>query len=472
MSTTTTSSPPVPWSVLQNNWLEPTRKYIAEKASETRVAFTIWPDPDPAPGCSKQYTASYTCSPGKNVKTVKVRPEAGGNIAIFNCSAEYAKCTGGILTLKDDGNLVLSNGRTVIWQSNTKKIGVPLKQYNAESSKYKRNFLKTGEFLYPNEFIGSPSGNCALLCDIKDNICSLSIVYYLWGCNMGGQQPSTFPGNNNGYITDIDGFRATYSVNETNKDTSLNGKVIYINRDMERMVYPEKMLSLSNEYIRAGSYSQDSSSIKTISNSDLDNCKSECSAINNCYGIIHYNTDKNCELKGKTEIYPNNLKRELSYDAEMFVRKYKIANPNSCNGDIINEKITAELPLKMIDGGNMTPDTLCTLGEATSEQLQVVKNRETELEGAMSDVSKSLTDLNVQNNKLDSRVKRVVNVLNDKTRSYNAVIHNTNKAKEDIDNIIAMSSVSKLENVRENMNYMAWTAVASIAIFTVLKTSR
>ena len=211
MTTAASTSPaPAPWSVSQNNWLETTRKYVAEKEFDASVAFTIWPNPDPAPGCNKNFISSYKCSPGKDIKKVNVNAEAAGNIALFDCSNEYARCTGGLLTLTDDGNLVLSNGTAIIWKSNTNKVGIPLKKYEALTSKYKRNYLKTGEFLYPDEFVGSPSGNCILICEKKDNICSLSIVYYLWGCNMNGEEPSssTTIENNNEYITDIDGYKA------------------------------------------------------------------------------------------------------------------------------------------------------------------------------------------------------------------------------------------------------------------------
>lgn len=469
MTTTAASSPPAPWSVLQNNWLKSTRKYIAEKEFDTNVAFTVWPKPDPAPGCSKSFTSSYKCSPGTDIKTVNINAEAAGNIAVFNCSSEYAKCTAGILTLTDDGNLVLSNGTTTIWQSNTNKVGIPLKKYEALNSKYKRNYLKTGEFLYPDEFVGSPSGNCILICEKKGNVCSLSIVYHLSGCNMPGEEPSTSPGSR-GYITDIDGYRATYSLGETNQDTSLNGKVVYINGDMEIMEYPEKMLGLSNEYIDAGSYDQQGVTIKTISNSDLDNCKTECSAISNCYGFIHYEKDKKCDFKNKSDLFPNNIKRILSNDARMFVRKYKIDNPNSCNGEILSQYVTSDFLVKLPRWNDMTPDTLCTLGEATSKQLDIVKNRESELSNAMTEFNKSLTNLTAENNELDIEVNSAQQSLEDRSKSYNNFLQN--KTKGDIANITAMSIDSKLENVRQNLNYMMWTGAAAIAILTIIKTSR
>ena len=466
MSTTNT------WSVPENNWTETTRTYIANKEFDARIAFKIGPNPDPAPGCRKSFQASYVCSPKpmSKTKTISIN-RAAGKTAIFDCSSEYAKCTKGILTLRDDGNLVLTSNNETLWQSGTNKVGTPLEKYSAINGKYKRNYLKTGEFLYPNEFIGSPSGNCVLLCDKTDNECSLSVVYYLMGCNMPGAEPSDVSGNNNGYVTDIDGYRATYSINDTNQDKSLNGKVLYINSDMEKMEYPESMLGLSKEYIHAGNYNQTTETIKTISNSDLDNCKLECSAIDNCYGFIHHETTKQCDLKNKANLFPTNLNRILSKDAKMFVRKYKIAGPNSCNGTITETNISGDNLIKLAKGPNMTPDTLCTLGEAMSEQLEIVRKRELALNTAVTEISDNLTKLNTKNNRLDRDVNAVGRTIHDNADSYKKVITDTNRSKDDIDNITAMSSESKLENVRQNFNYMIWTAVATIAVVTIIKTT-
>ena len=461
-----------PWSVTQNNWLEATRAAVNAESINSKANFSIWPSPDPAVGCSKQYAASYTCSPGSNTKTVIVKAEAAGNIALFDCSREYAACTGGILTIGDDGNLTLTNGGETIWQSGTSQVGLSLEKYRADNSKYKRNYLKTGEFLWPGEFIGSPSGNCALFCIGNEGgggECSLSIVYYVWGCNKQGKQPSNNAGGY-GFITNDANISATYSMKDGPIDNVNRGAVSYSNNNMVRMDYPSSMTSLGTEYIEAGSYDQPSDSIKTVSNSDLDNCKLECSAIDNCYGFIHYEKEQKCNLRSASDMFPANPNRILNKNAKMFIRQLKIANSNSCSGEIVST--TGNIFNGMMQGDNMAADTLCDLGEATAQQLNEVNIQETAVAVAMADVSKSMTTLNKQNNKLDKEMLSSLQQLKTDSKTYSKIERTTKKTTNDIVNVSAMEEDSRLTMMSQNLQYIVWSSVAAAAVIASIRVSR
>ena len=463
---------PTPWSVPQNNWLETTQSAVDAENNNSKANYAIWPSPDPAIGCDKQYVASYKCSPGADVKTIIVNAEAAGNNALFDCSGEYATCTGGVLTIGDDGNLTMTQGSNTIWQSGTSQVGLSLEKYKAVNSKYARNYIKTGEFLWPGEFVGSPSGNCALYCAGNEGgggECSLSIVYYVWGCNKQGGQPSNNAGEY-GFVTNDANISATYSMQEGPIDNVNKGVVSYSNNNMIRMDYPASMTSLGNEYIDAGSYDQPSESIKTISNSDLDNCKLECSSIDNCYGFIHYDNEQKCNLRSSADMFPANSNRILNENAKMFIRQFKIANPNSCSGDI--SSTTGNIFNGMIQGDNMTANTLCDLGEATAQQINEVNKRETAVVSAMADMSKSMTALNKQNNKLDKKMLNSLQQLKTDTKTYANVERKTKKATNDIVNVSAMEEDSGLTMMSQNLQYIVWSAVAATAVIASIRASR
>ena len=452
-----------------NNWLSVINSRINNTLPYQSVKILAAGDTDPSGTCIKNFSALYRCTPETTDKIVNV-VSGSSDYAIFDCSDNYGRCTAAVLTLSDTGNLTLTNGTNPnpLWQSNTSAVGIAILGNKAINGK---NYLRTGEVLFQDEFIGSPSGNCILLCEKIGNRCSLSIVYYLWGCKAPGGVASASTGAS-GHIADGSGFRATYSINDPNKDKSLNGKVIHINSDMERMTYPDSMLSLSTKYIDAGNYAQSGPIITTISNSDLSGCKTECSAINNCYGFIHYETAQKCELKKKEDLFPSKLTRILSTDAKMFIRKYKIDNPNnSCSGVILNQYETGDSATKIPQGDNMSSSTKCMLGWAISDENDDVIEKETDVYKATNKMIKDYDVLSAKNSKLKTDLEKIYKNINKNFSAYDK-LDNDDNSKLDVDNMNAMISESNIENIRQNMNYMAWTALATIAIFTIIKASR
>ena len=452
-------------AVADDNWLSVINSRINTLPYQSVKIFANG-DPEPAQvnGCIKNFSASYQCSPETTDKIVNV-VSGSSDFAIFDCSDNYGRCTEAVLTLTDTGNLTLTNGTnpTPLWESKTSAVGIAILGNKAINGK---NFLRTGEVLFHNDFIGSPSGNCILLCEKIGNRCSLSIVYYLWGC-----KAYDVASGSSGDIPDGNEFRATYSISEPNKDKSLNGKVIYINGDMKRMTYPDSMLSLSDTYIDAGPYAQSGPIIAT-STSDLSECKTKCNNNNECYGFIHYASNDTCELKKKTELFPSKLTRILSDDAKMFIRKYNIANPNSCSGVIRNEtEETGATATKIPEGVDMSSSTKCMLGRAISTENANVRAQETSVLAATDRLLTRVGVLNTETATTNSSIMNINTRISEKQDVYDAIDLENNSVANN-DNINAMTADANLENIRQNLNYMAWTAGAAIAIFAIIKASR
>jgi len=460
-----------PWSVPVNNWLDTTQKSIDSTGDGTTGSLLVSFTTDPAQGCPKEYYATYTCSPGTTPKIVNIPGEASSKTAVFDCSSENDKCREGVLTLGDDGNLTLTNGDgNAIYQSGTSLVGIILSEYAASNGKYGRNYLKTGEYLLTNEFIGSPSGNCALRCSTNSGVTQLNIVYFSWACNKPGTAPSTNPGED-GFITNKSGMRATYSMQDGVLDNPGVGKVIYADSNMNKKSYPSSMLSLGDEYIDAGNYDQSTPSIKVISNSDLDDCKLECSAIDKCYGFIHNEEEQKCEIKRKTNMFPYNPNRMLSYNAKMYVRQYQIANSNSCGDDVV--ATTGNIYNGLVDSGDsMSPTTLCQLGEATATQLKELSIREKELGNAASQVSSYMSMLNKENNTLDKKMACSLKQNEKDVRQYNKTVRDIENTETQLISVNAMEDDTNLEMISQNIKFMGWTAIAAVAVLAGIKATR
>jgi hypothetical protein len=154
------------YNVPTDNWLDLVKPDVDGYDKTSYNIGVRFKTPVPTGTCKKNFTAVYKCGNGPQ-KNVSVAAEANGKLAEFDCKTEAAKCGPFKLTLGDDGNLVLTNGKTEVWTSNTvgKVSKMPLEKYKQKNGKNKRNYLLQGEILELGEFIGSPSGNCYLIMD-------------------------------------------------------------------------------------------------------------------------------------------------------------------------------------------------------------------------------------------------------------------------------------------------------------------
>ena len=135
------------------------------------------------------------------------------------------------MILQDDGNLCLYKGvdpsttnNSSIWATQTngqQKAANP--DWVSTKGKFGRNYLKTGEVLAPNEWIGSTNGSLKLLMQTDGNLV-LYTSELTPGCN-----------NNGGNMYGIQQVNAVYKLNEMGIPESL-GKIGYIDGDSKLRV--------------------------------------------------------------------------------------------------------------------------------------------------------------------------------------------------------------------------------------------
>lgn len=466
-------SQPEYWSVETNNYMQNDGVTAINDSHLGASSFQIGvgTPKDPAVGCAKNFTASYTCGTSSTLNSVDLDAEASGKVATFDCDKQAVICTGGRLYIEDTGNATLKDyaGNTV-WQSNTNTTGLALEEYSAAKTKYKRNYLETGEFLRAGEIVGSPSGNCYLKCSMSSSKLKLQINYQVLGCNKPGQDPDSNSFGEYGYVNGPKNINAgaTYSMQQGVQNHNLQGSVGYSDNDMNIREYPKNLMTLGKGYFNLGNYNTPNvSNLEHLESTDVDGCRKACNARDDCYGFVMSNNS--CLLKPKDN-YPTNLKRVYDENSRLYVRKMKVTNDNSCTTDI--KKTYGQLYANMPKGSSMTKKTLCQLGEATSEQLKIVSAKEKKLQVQLGKITNEITKLNKQNNTLDNEMLSALKQLEKESEEYKKTLNETVKDKERLQNSEAMEETSNLDMVSSNLHFMAWTALAALLVAGSIKASR
>jgi len=452
------------YNVPPNNWIGVVNSAIQSSNGASSVSVPINFSVDPAKGCPKAFASTYTCGSSSSVKSIFINGEASGHSAIYDCTNETVQCNSGALTIGDNGNVILTINGKILYQSETQQVGLSLEEYKASNGKYGRNSLNTGEYLLPNEFIGSPSGKCALMCvdDGKGNV-SLKILYFVLGCNQAISSSS----GENGSVAIKPNISAMYSLPYGPLSNDNKGKVVYSDDNMNRKEYPSSMLNQGNSYINIGNYDQPSESIQIIDNSNLEDCKTKCNDISDCYGFVYYEQEGKCNLRNATDMFPMNTQRILNEDAQMFLRQFKIANPSTCSSEIINT--TGNIFNNMVQGTDMDSNTLCDLGKAMNTQLNDVSAKEVQLLNAMQGVSQGVKTFNRENKTLLNETKQSINRMNHNSLAYKQTIHKMKDTTNQIDTVTAMDETTQEKMHTQNIQFIVWTTIASLALILLIK---
>lgn len=457
------------YSVPTNNWLSATRGYT-NNSVDGQSSLILSPNPDAAYGCNKEFVSSYSCGPDTTLKTISLDAPADGKAAVFDCKSEYLNCTDGRLTIGDDGNVTFSKSDgTVIWQSGTTSVGLSKDEYKAANGKYGRNYLLTGEYLLPGEFIGSPSGNCALICQKgDDNKYSLDIIYFEPSCNQQGKEPTET--GEYGDITDQKDTQAVYSMAQGPQSNEYANQIYYSSGDMKSKAYSSKDVSNSNSYISIGNYDLDATNLKSYSDIDINTCKSKCNSINKCGGYIYNNNSQTCNLRESKNLYPENTNRVSSADSEMFLRQLKVCNPNSCSG-LINTT-TGNIFSNLEKDSPMTSKTLCGLAEATKKQRLLVDASLKELDSQKKNLTNNASSLMKTNTELDKGLIKSIEKQQMDLKKYDKISKKTKIADKQLNDISGMEEDANLEMISNNIKNSAWTAAVLVSVIIAIKFSR
>jgi hypothetical protein len=412
-------------------------------------------------GCWDAFDVSYKCG---GTPFTRHLGKAEGQTMILDCQEYIQNTCQFYMILQDDGNLCLYKGvdpstttnSSSIWSTQTngqQQAANP--DWVSTKGKFGRNYLKTGEVLAPNEWIGSTNGSLKLLMQTDGNLV-LYTSQLTPGCN-----------NNGGNMYGIQQVNAVYKMNEMGIPESL-GKVGYIDGDSKLREYPDSMLSYSNEYVLYNGSDSAGNDINSLQIADQNSCELECNKNNECAAYVYQPTTTTCWLKNKNA-YPVG-KMQANSTLTLGVRKPKTKNINeSINVDTIQYN-------SYVKGQPIDSNTQLNITVVAKEDLQQLETIEKNMSSLGNDIAAKMEQLQTKDKqiyeKLDMDAEQFKNNLamykniNKKIREtkYSGKVEGMqNMDMSDLDGMVTHSDLIVLQ---ENYNYILWSILA-VGILTI-----
>lgn len=377
---------------------------------------------DPAPGCKKGFDIAYKC--GGNSFSRNLTP-AEGQTMILDCKDYMQTNCQFFLILQDDGNMCLYKGKDpsdqkdAVWCAMTngkQKDSNP--DWVASKGKYGRNYMKQGETLMVDEWIGSNDGTIKLIMQTDGDLV-LYTSETKSGCSV--KDDKTYGGS---FVN------AVYKIEPTGNKSVL-GKVGYIDSDIKLKEYPSSLLSYSNKYQLLNDFDSAGNDITQVnpSSNNVQGCIDECNANGDCAGFVYQPNGNSCYLKNSA-MYPSGEKQYYPNSGiTLGVRMPQIGSSvnKACSRDIVNiDSIQYDNYLK---GDPMSSETKC----GTSIVLGEDKNTLTSLQNSMLSVGEQIAD---QTNNLYTKNQNIINTINQNSVQFNKNVDmykaNDNKIKSEL----------------------------------------
>ena len=444
---------------------------------------------DPAFGCRKNFNSTYRCGNG-DVKSINIEKVPRGATVLYNCNREDNLCNFK-LVVQDDGNLVIYNNKTPVWNSETHtQIDLVDESKMASKGKNGRSYLLPGETLNDGEFIGSNNGKCFL--KMTKGI-GLQLFYNKLNCSNKNNNPIFFPDSNSPSSETL----AVYSL-PIAKGLESIGAVSYIDSDSKRFDYPANMIKKGITYFNLGNYNDPhSKNIKEFEANDPNACKEECNKIDDCEGFV-FGGNK-CYLKNN-EMYPKSY-RYSTPGVELYKRSVYIDNNDESCKKFVNPIGSNQWDSYISSGKEMDSTIKCMLSDYTIKVDAKLNNIINELNNKAIEINNKITSLTENDKQIlkdygidNDKIKNSILEINknktsgkegfstqteskktpgerfiDTTRELSKLQGDYSESKVKISNLRGMQTTSQLELIHNNYNYMLWSILAVLVVIGGMK---
>ena len=372
----------------------------------------------------------------------------GWSNAVYNT---WSPSVNYFLILQDDGNMVVyrgmgpSDNQGVIWASGTngqQKDDNPA--YTAAAGKYGRNYITTGgDTLAEGDFVGSTSGNMALVMQSDGNL-----VLYTWTMGANSQTMA------DGKIGGGQGATALYEQHGAGIPSNL-GKLGYIDSDAALHTYPSDNSKLVNKYTKipntdsAGADYQVNGSWIGYGNSTVKDCKKTCNSYDDCYGFVTYNGT----------CYPKT--GDMSYTGtgvlpggNLYTRNKAPATvPTGASDTVVN---TDSVSFQNYVNGGAFASEYGLASNLNSSQAQLSKI-EAELNTLANEISSLTGQFETNNESVDKQIKKNM-------KGSDVYLSELQKTQKSIKNMsMGISNVLETSDIvvlQRNYDYMFWSVLA------------
>ena len=396
----------------------------------------------------------------KNCKTPN-----GGNFSADVYATVNADVTGYcFLILQDDGNMCIykgtgpSDNQGVIWCSETagKQISAN-PNFAAEKGKYGKNWIPSGSTLAPGDFVGSTSGNIALIMQSDGNL-----VLYTYTMTENCQKMAD--GNTGGGT----GANALYNIGKVSVPGNM-GHLAYIDQNSQRHVYP------NNNAVYSNSYATPIYGIDTPGNdipgaafggATVESCQNACDSNQDCAGFVTNKDGTFCWPK-TNGMYPFGGPTSQNSDRNIYVRSKTPKTPPMGVSQNVNNIDTITFG-NYVDGGDI--GKAYGIANATSTQKQQLEQLQSKLNLLTSQINGYTNKFSSGNDSLNNQSSKNIEGLGDYLKDFEKTYNNIkNFNSTNIENILNDSDITVLQ---KNYDYLFWSILAAGTVLVTMNIAK
>ena len=390
---------------------------------------------------------------------------SGGGLsnAIYNSNSADGNF---YLILQDGGNMCIYRGtgpndnQGLIWSTGTNgKQQQSNPQMAAVNGKYGQNWMPSGSTLSPGDFIGSNSGDIALVMQTDGNL-----VLYTYQMKTNCSKMSD--GNIGGGV----GANASYNIGAVSIPGNM-GKLAYIDGDSNLHTYPSGNMSFTNNYSIFSDSDNCGNDIQgaSFSNTNINACETACNNNSDCGGFVFDNQTSTCYPK-TTDVYPyGGGTISNSGTSTLYVRNIvpqTLPEGVSQNTNSI-DTITYQ---NYINGEEIGTQTQFGLSKASNLQKQQLQALQTKL-NLLSNQITNLTDLfqnntNVAEQQSQQNASGIENYL---IELKETALKTASVTKSNMQNILNESDIVVLQ---KNYEYLFWSILATGAVLITMSMTK
>jgi hypothetical protein len=357
------------------------------------------------------------------------------------------------LILQDDGNMCVyrgtgpNNNQGLIWATGTNgQTQAANPTYAAANGVYGQNYITSGSTLAAGDFVGSTSGNMALIMQSDGNL-------VLYTFTMVSNCQTMSDGNTGAGV----GGNALYQLSEVGIPGNI-GKVGYVDANSELFDIPSSNLQKSTNYLKMANMGVDYNNINwsTVIYDGIasqPDCQNYCDENGDCTGYSYYNSNGACIMFTPDNLPPTSpLTSQSGTDTYLNIPEPITVPDGASNKVVSTDTLTFQ---NYVNGGTIGNEY--GLAKLTSVEQQQISQLEDQLQSLSNQIA-NLTNTMGNN---DSEVNKQLNTNNQGAKTYLTELKNNNlkiaNYSSSLDNILNDSDIVVLQ---KNYDYLFWSILA------------
>ena len=483
-----------------------------------RTTYTNWND---AGGGNTIYLDRHNVNCNENEAIGAMNLEVDGNKMRYRYTCcKNTNTDGCFMIMQDDGNLVIYKGlnpenkKDMMWSSRTSgQAGNMRIQKWLDGRKNNRNYMKTGEFLVPGEYICNDAGTAKAEFQADGNFVirkSESRCKPIRGKQYGlrgGNAVYTIPKNNvddlnkavyidkaenlhNIPANMMEGGKEFVKLENTDswgndiREVSINNdKAEYGEYDCQSYLdrYPDLRRAFGNsctdpETARKAKehwerHGQAEGRKAGKSGKDVFECEKACIEDPNCGSFV--NRDDKCWLKNKNAFPVGDRQRNMGSD--LYIRSKYANNDSSCTSKVEAVSTTEYSKIMKGLGGDGRPvDTMnknsaCGLKRDTEQERKMLATKGRDIEIKIQDILKEMDTLTKSGQAYLEQKPIVKQNMNRMIDEYNKSFKDIAKYRKSRDMINTFEDNSDLTMTSDNYRYVLWSVGAIAVLIAVIQ---